>query len=212
MKLDDLKKILLELLKKCSKFSFKEQVAFLMKEAEKHEETEVKVVIYLYIQYLIQQYNTKGTTPFVLPPLEEIRDLSQKVVDRRMELDDLVKDVEIQTSRVAGGIYTQSLEPVKGVSSDDAVYREEPLELKGYQDQYQPTDSGDIYRQTMGIKKVDFEGSEPSKLESLAEGTGIERKDYDRVDVRYEPRGKSIADKAKAERKKILMVDYETRA
>jgi hypothetical protein len=200
MNLDDLERALLKILKKCSKLSFKEQIAFLLKKSEKADDNDLKVVIYLYINYLIQQYNIKGTTPFVLPQLSEIKQISSKVSNQEVELTELLDSPPSDLPKIkGGGLYNEPIAKVNSSSSKN-LYQSSSGKT-GYQENYTPVQPGDHYNATMGIKKKDSY-SQPSELEELA-GPSVKSSNVERFDTGYSEK-KSELEKRKEEEKKVL--------
>ncbi len=155
MKIDELEKSLLDLLKKCSKLSFREQLAFLLNEARKASDDDLKVVVYLYINYLIEQQNVRGQTPFILPPLSEIREVSSRVKDSNVELDDLVAVSDAPRKIDLGkSLYNEPVPVSNGNNSSPSLYSSPSLK---YENSYTPSQPMDDYLSSQGLKKPDFE-------------------------------------------------------
>jgi len=163
MKLDELERELVKLLKECSKLGFKEQIAFLLKKAEGVEDDDLKVVIFLYVNHLIQQYNVKGRSPFVLPPLQEIRQISSKFRERDADLRELVEEVPVETPKtsMSKDIYSSpEIQVVNPSKPAETLYSSSTYQTK-YQDKaYRPTEPLDDYKKTVGVDKLPESGVE----------------------------------------------------
>ena len=193
MNFEELEKLFIEIIRKCSKLDFKEQIAFLLKEAGKAEAEELRIVLYLYVNYLIEQKNMKGRTPFVLPSLGEVKQVASKLKERGVELDDLVKSpVADLRGNMGKSLYLET--PSSLGKLDSSLYN---ISSGGasefYKDAYIPGESDNKYREVMGSKKESFENV-----------SGLERDLEASKRVKSVNTGYSIMDGAKKEEKKIL--------
>jgi hypothetical protein len=182
MKLGELEKALLKILKKCAKLSFREQIAFLLKEAEKAKEPELKVVIYLYVNYLIQQFNVKSRTPFVLPPISEIHSLSSRVTETRQDLDEIIRDIPVDADKPVLPAKSLYSSPVAEISPDEKSLYSSTSEIKKhYHEDYKPAQP---------LESQEYH--EPSGLEKSLDEAPREEKRYETdFDSGYSPKKKS---------------------
>ncbi len=80
------------IIKEISNLPFKEKIQYLIKAIEKAKEEDLKIILYLYLNYLIQQHNEKGGVPFTLPPLNSIKELSRKIETRNPRLQEILAE------------------------------------------------------------------------------------------------------------------------
>ncbi len=170
---------LLKLIEKCKNMSFADKIRFLVKAAEETDSKDMRAVLFLYLDYLIQNKNKRGNAPFSLPPLAEIKKISSKLEDKP-KLQDILSDIETGRKVRAQdlGMYN------KGTSMNEIsgpLYERKTGIPEIYKTEYTPGRSG--YE---AIRKTDYEKARITNYESGLESIAQEENQMDKEKKKQE--------------------------